>query len=43
MGKDKIFEAKEFKNLKEIIYNSAKIYSDKIAFVIKHQEDKNVT
>ena len=42
MGKEKIFEAKEFKNLKEIIYNSAKVYSDKIAFVIKHQVDKDV-
>lgn len=42
MGKEKIFEAREFKNLKEIIYNSAKVYSDKIAFVIKHQVDKDV-
>ena len=43
MGKEKLFEAKEFKNIKEIIYNSAKIYADSIAFVIKHQEDKKVS
>lgn len=34
---------KEFKNIKEIIYNSEKEYSDKIAFIIKHQEGKNKT
>lgn len=43
MVKDKIFEAKEFKDIKEIIYNSAKVYSENIAFVIKHQEDKKVS
>lgn len=36
----KIFDAIEFKNIKEIIYNSAKLYKDKIAFVIKHKESK---
>lgn len=30
-----IFNVPEFNNIKEIIYNSAKIYKDKIAFVIK--------
>lgn len=40
---NKIFEAKEFKNVKEIIYNSAKVYNQNIAFVIKHQENKKVT
>lgn len=39
----KIFDAIEFKNIKEIIYNSAKIYKDKIAFVIKHKESKKAT
>lgn len=34
---------KEFKNIKEILYNSEKEYSDKIAFIIKHQEGKNKT
>ena len=40
-GKKK-FEAEEFNNIKEIIYNSAKKYKDKIAFTIKHQEKKKV-
>lgn len=33
---------KEFKNIKEIIYESAKKYSNKIAFVIKHKNGKEV-
>lgn len=32
---------KEFNNIKEIIYNSAKIYSNNIAFVIKHKENNS--
>ena len=36
-------EIEEFKNIKEIIYNSAKKYTDKIAFIIKHQDGKNKT
>ena len=39
----KLFDAIEFRNIKEIIYNSARLYKDKIAFVIKHKESKNVT
>ena len=39
----RIFDAIEFKNIKEIIYNSAKLYKDKIAFVIKHKESKKAT
>lgn len=39
----KIFEATEFNNIKEIIYNSAKIYANNIAFTIKHKKDKNIT
>lgn len=39
----KIFEATEFNNIKEIIYNSAKIYANNIAFTIKHKKDKNVS
>ena len=42
MENKKIFEATEFKNIKEIIYNSSKVYSDDIAFVRKHQENKKV-
>ena len=33
----------EFKDIKEIIYNSEKKYSNNIAFVIKHQEGKDKT
>ncbi len=39
----KIFEATEFQNIKEIIYHSAKIYAEKIAFVIKHKEKDKTT
>lgn len=39
----KLFDAKEFNNIKEIIYNSAKIYAKNIAFTIKHKKDgKNI-
>ncbi len=34
-------KVKEFKNIKEIIYASAEKYNEKIAFVIKHQEEKS--
>ena len=43
MKNKKIFEAKEYNNIKEIIYNSAKKYSENIAFVIKHQSDREVS
>ncbi len=43
MESKKIFEAKEFKNMKEIIYESAKKHNERIAFVIKHQENKNIS
>ena len=43
MKNEKIFEAKEFNNIREIIYNSAEVYKDQIAFVIKHKKDKEVT
>ena len=39
----KIFEATEFQNIKEIIYHSAKVYAEKIAFVIKHKEKDKTT
>lgn len=38
--KNMLYEATEFNNIKEIIYNSAKKFSSQIAFVIKHQENK---
>lgn len=43
MKNEKIFEAKEFNNIREIIYNSVEVYKDQIAFVIKHKKDKDVT
>ena len=41
MKKEKIVQ--EFKDIKELIYNSAKIYANNIAFTVKHQEGKNKT
>ena len=41
MKKEKIVQ--EFKDIKELIYNSAKIYANNIAFIVKHQEEKNKT
>ncbi len=38
----KIFDAKEFKNIKDIIYNSAKVFKEQIAFVIKHKDGENI-
>lgn len=42
MKNKKIFKAKEFDNIKEIIYNSAKKYENSTAFVIKHKEVGNI-
>ena len=42
MKSEKIFDVKEFQNIKEIVYNSASKYSENIAFVIKHQKNKKV-
>ena len=41
MKKEKIVQ--EFKDIKELIYDSAKTYANNIAFVVKHQEGKNKT
>lgn len=41
MEGNKIFDVKEFQNIKEIIYESAEKYAEKTAFVIKHQEGKS--
>lgn len=40
MGKEEYFEATEFDNIKGIIYNSAKVYGDNTAFIIKHKNQK---
>ena len=37
-----IYEATEFKSVKDIILNCAKCYQDKIAFVIKHKNNDNI-
>ena len=39
----KFREPKEFDNIKEIIYNSAKEFGDQTAFVIKHKNDGNTS
>ena len=44
MKKEKYLKnIKECKNIKEILYNSAKEFANNIAFVIKHQDGKNKT
>lgn len=42
MENEKIFDVTEFKDIKEIVYNSASKYSENIAFLIKHQENKKI-
>lgn len=39
----KIFKATELKNIREIVYNSVKLYGEQVAYVIKHKENKDVT
>ena len=43
MEREKYFEATEFENIKELIYNTAEKYNEKTAFVIKHKKDKEVS
>ena len=43
MKRERYFNAIEFKDIKGIIYNSAKQYAQNIAFTIKHKNDKEVT
>ena len=42
MKKERYFSATEFKDIKGLIYNSAKKFATNIAFVIKHKEGKEV-
>ena len=42
MKKIKYLKAKEFNNIKEIIYNSAQKYNEKTAFIIKCKKSKEV-
>lgn len=43
MEREKYFEATEFQNIKELIYNTVQKYKEKTAFVIKHKNDKEVS
>lgn len=43
MERERYFKATEFKNIKEIIYNSAKEYAQNIAFIIKNKKEKEAT
>ena len=40
--RERYFEAIEFENIKEIIYNSAEKYGRNRAFILKHKNGKNV-
>lgn len=42
MNREKIYEANEFENIKEIMYETAKKYKTNIAFTLKYKEEKNV-
>jgi len=40
--KNKLYNPVEFKNLRDVINNSVKLYSDKNAFIIKEKKDKEI-
>ena len=42
MKRERYFEATEFDNIKEIIYNSAKKYGDNTAFILKHKKSDKI-
>lgn len=42
LEREKYFEATEFNNIKGIIYNSAKVYGDNTAFILKHKNQKDI-
>ena len=43
MEREKYFEATEFENVKELIYDAVKKYNEKTAFVLKHKKDKEIS
>ena len=43
MSRERYFEATEFKTIKEIIYNSADVYENNTAFILKHKDGKDIT
>lgn len=42
MENNKIFDCKEFNNIKDIIYNSVKEFENNVSFVVKHKENQKV-
>lgn len=43
MGREKYFEATEFENVKELIYDAVQKYNEKAAFILKHKKDKEIS
>ena len=43
MERDHLFEATEFNNIKEVIYDAVKKFNEKEVFVIKHKDEKEVS
>ena len=43
MNLKKIYEAERFNNIREIMQNTVKLYPEKVAFRIKHKENKDVS
>lgn len=43
MEREHLFEATEFNNIKEIIYDSVKRFNEKDVFIIKHKKDKDIS
>ena len=41
LKRERYFEATEFANIKEILYNSATKYKDKVAFILKYKNETN--
>ena len=43
MNLKKIYKAERFNNIREIMYNTVKLYPNNIAFKIKHKDGKNIS
>ncbi len=43
MEREKYFEATEFENIKELIYDAVQKYNEKTAFILKHKKDKEIS
>ena len=42
MKRERYFEATEFENIKEILYNSVEKYGENTAFILKHKKEKKI-